>query len=656
MGRDRVIVYRIRLWLLCGILLAGCAPATSTPLPGLTASADNPPAASLSALPPGLETLSHLAAADLPVRDRVDLAARFRGIRVDFATPVPPEWRIGAQQTFWVQEASGDGRAQVSAQLVALADHVAMWVEEGVPVDANALQKSADFFEAHTYPTDRAAFGSEPTPGIDGDVHIHVLDTRAIGAGVAGYFYSPSQFPLEIVPYSNEKELIYTSPGQTPGTAAYDSMLSHEFQHMIHWNMDSNEDSWVNDGLSEVATTLNGFGISQFASSYLAQTDTQLNAWASLSNTSPHYGGAYLFWLYFTQRYGADALRRLVAHPQNGLEGLDATLAEIGAGQNADALFADWAVAITLRDPALAPGIYGYTALSGLPAPTLVADIHSTALPYSLDGSVQQYGLDIFRLAGESPIYIRFSGQPLVSILPTLTAHTDGDPATPDTHVWWSNSGDNSDTTLTRQVDLSKVTSARLTYSLWYSLENGWDYGYVAVSADGGKRWQALAGQVTAEFDPHGNAYGTAYSGESRLLNGANDSGWVQEEVDLSAYAGQVILLRFEMITDDALSMPGMALDNVCIKEIGWCDDAEHGAADWIARGFVLSDNVLPQTYLVQVVKVDGEGKVRVIQMALDHANRGEISLTPGATAFLIVSGTTRYTTLPALYRVEIAP
>ncbi len=31
------------------------------------------------------------------------------------------------------------------------------------------------------------------------------------------------------------------------------SVLAHEFQHMIHWYRDRNEESWMNEGFSELA-------------------------------------------------------------------------------------------------------------------------------------------------------------------------------------------------------------------------------------------------------------------------------------------------------------------------------------------------------------------------------------------------------------------
>ena len=55
--------------------------------------------------------------------------------------------------------------------------------------------------------------------------------------------------------------------------------------------------------------------------------------------------------------------------------------------------------------------------------------------------------------------------------------------------------------------------------------------------------------------------------------------------MDLSAYAGKEILLRFEMVTDDAVNKPGLLIDNLRIPEINWQDDVETGEQDWTSRG-----------------------------------------------------------------------
>jgi bacillopeptidase F (M6 metalloprotease family) len=196
--------------------------------------------------------------------------------------------------------------------------------------------------------------------------------------------------------------------------------------------------------------------------------------------------------------------------------------------------------------------------------------------------------------------------------------------------------GDGIDTKLTREVDLRGLSKATLRFRTWYDLERGWDYAYVVASGDGGKTWKALTGQATTEYNPVEAAYGSGYTGKS--------GGWVQEKVDLSAYAGKKVQLRFEYITDDASSLTGFAVDDVEIPEIKFLDrgDAIDG---WKAEGFVRVSEPLRQEFIVQVIE---EGGPAVTRVALDAANRAEI--TVGGPAVIAVSGATQGTAEPASY------
>jgi immune inhibitor A len=232
--------------------------------------------------------------------------------------------------------------------------------------------------------------------------------------------------------------------------------------------------------------------------------------------------------------------------------------------------------------------------------------------------------------------------------------------------VWWSNRGDDSDMTLTRRFDLSGLDKATLTFWMWYDIEEDWDFAYVEVSADQGQTWDILQGQHTTERNKSGNSFGHAYTGLSGVPAGSEGgtATWVQETVDLSPYAGQVILLRFEYITDDAVNHSGLLLDDIAIPELGYFDDVEAGArpatggeGEWEAAGFVHSNNLLPQRFMVQVVKVGDTPQVE--RMQFDENNRGQLKISgldgEFGLAVLVVSGLTPYTTEMASYNYGVA-
>ena len=150
-----------------------------------------------------------------------------------------------------------------------------------------------------------------------------------------------------------------------------------------------------------------------------------------------------------------------------------------------------------------------------------------------------------------------------------------------------------------------------LNFELWYSLEELWDYAYLEVSTDGGRKWIILEAPHTSAENPVGSSFGMGYTGES--------GGWIEESVDLTPYAGQEILLRFQYITDDAVNGAGLCLRRIFVPEV------QPGplSGGWEAKGFILIDNRVAQDYIVQVIEMDDQNRVSV--MKLDGSNDGEV-------------------------------
>lgn len=595
----------------------------------------------------------------IPVRDQTALAERLLGISEPPAIENDPH-EVGDVIPFWVQNLDTAETLQIDAELVYRTDVVYMWVQVGEDYDPAGMQESAEHFTNSIYPTSHATFGMEPSPGIDGDPRVHVLHSDQLGASIAGYFGSSDAYPESVVQYSNEKEMFYINISNTfPGTQDYEATLTHEFQHMIHFNVDRNETSWLNEGMSEMSSFINGYGESGFVYYYMTDTNMQLTDWPEDTSTLPNYGGAYLFAQYIYDRFGEDAVAALVADPLEGMDSVSSMLESFAPGLTADDVFADWAVAIQLNDSnAVSPdgetGLFAYPSLPGLQNPTIGSTIN---VPYSGDEMVYQYGVDSFEVNGNGTFTLEFEGQDTTQVIPAITSGTDDASTTDDITVWWSNRGDDSNMTLTRAYDLAGLDSATLTYDLWFQIEYGWDYGYVEVSTDGGETFTILGTDYTTDYNPFGNSYGEGYTGISREQPGADLDGWLDETVDLSEYAGGEVLVRWEMVTDDAVNRPGFAIDNICIEELGECDDVENiDTSAWDSQGFVPLVNLIPQHFVVQVLIPDGS-TYRVERMILDADNNGSLTFTVdgGQPALILVSGLARHTTEPAYYSLSLA-
>ena len=86
-------------------------------------------------------------------------------------------------------------------------------------------------------------------------------------------------------------------------------------------------------------------------------------------------------------------------------------------------------------------------------------------------------------------------------------------------------------------------------------------------------------------------------------------------------------MIRFEYVTDLAVTQPGMFIDDVEIPEIGYFEDFEDGPGDWQSEGWLLTDNVLKQRWIVQVIETDESGVVEVHRLPIGPDARGSFSL-----------------------------
>jgi immune inhibitor A len=570
-------------------------------------------------------------------------------------TPVPipaaHTRQVGDKDTFYVLESASAGKYRsVSATLRAVTPHSYFWVEDGISFDQTALQAAADFFEQHIYPTDHKYFGSEQSPGIDGDVHINVLNTRFQQA--AGYFSSEDTYPRALVPYSNQRNIIYMNiQALQVANDEYKADLGHEFQHLIHNFEAQHKTGWIDEGMGDLAIKVNGFPVSGVLGLYARDPDTQLNTWSNDPRlTLPHYAASYLFFDYAAGRFGPDFTREVIHAPEEGINGIQAVLNQYEEGLRFDDLFADWAVANYLNDPSVEGGRYAYTNestfhISGEPA--------LSHYPANQTASMHEYASAYYSLqpaGGDVTLY--FTGTTTVKLLPV--------DAYGGHWMWYSNRADLADMTLTRQVDLSKVNKATLQFREWYNIEANFDYAYVEASTDGGQTWDILPGKHTTTDNPNGASYGPGYTGRSGVADQKSDqpAQWVQEQIDLTPYAGKTILLRFETITDDAYNAPGWAIDDISIPEINFFDGVENGTNGWQASGFVRTDNVLPQHYVVQVV--ESGPPAQVVRVPLDDQNRGMLTIKGFGTsvpqAELVITAEAPTTTEETEYQFSLVP
>lgn len=609
-----------RLSLFC--LLCGChflPTADSIPIPPLVT--EPPPLLAY-------ESLTAVSSATLPNSDLAQLASQFNGTPSQRTAPSQPA-QLGDTAPFWITDNDTGAKRKITAALAYHSDSLNIWIESGQPV--RDIEAAARRIEQQIVPTDRAFFGNEWRPGIDGDPRLNILHTHKMGGNVAAAFQQSDEYVQAINPFSNERELLYINlDAVTVNSDDYFAAVAHELQHLIQWHTDSNEDLWLNEGLSELAVHLNGLPTGREAA-YVGQTDLQLTALSQEPDVAgAHYAAAFLFATYFFDRFGQTATQALVQDGANGRSSFNTLLAPHQL--TFDDLFADWLVANYLNSSGHTGGVVPYQTISLLP-------INPTPMPSSGSASVSQYGADYWLIESEQPITLRFSGSRQVPLIDT--------PAHSGQQVWSTVPGDGSNQTLSRTFDLTGLTEATFTFWTWYEIEEDWDYGYLALSPDNGRSWQLLSTNHSRSDNPNGNSFGPSYTGSS--------GGWVQETAVLTPYVGQTIQLRFHYITDGAVQDAGFLLDDITLPELGYRADFEQDDGGWEGAGFTHTGLILPQQFRVQRILL-GENGAEAARLPLDDAQQGEWTLPLSQTtsqAIIIVSGATPVTRQPTAYAFE---
>jgi hypothetical protein len=133
---------------------------------------------------------------------------------------------------------------------------------------------------------------------------------------------------------------------------------------------------------------------------------------------------------------------------------------------------------------------------------------------------------------------------------------------------------------------------------------------------------------------------------------------WVKQRLDLAAYAGKKVLLRFEYVSMPDREDSGFAVDNIAVPEINFSDDAESGIPGWTLNGWQQMANQTPQRFLVQVAQLAPNTPGRVERL-IGPANKStsgswQYSLPANGIVLLAISGLNDDTDIPARFSLNI--
>lgn len=413
----------------------------------------------------------------------------------------------------------------------------------------------------------------------------------------------------------------------------YEGTVAHELQHLIHNDHDGNEDSWVDEGLADLAQYFAGYGHDDgHVIYYLAYHRTPLTVWGGGLES---YGASYLFQLYLLESFSTfDGTawdpawtRGLVDEQANSIEGI-----ELQTGAIFNNLYDAWIVANYLDDPTQV-GAGGFPI--GYDTINLTPFIAPGWSPWSIERSITEiYGADhkgnvplprywggyksgtveypVGDAAPYAPMYGLYKGmEPVMDIYVRGAAYSGVEPI----EGMYEVAAGNSNMLTDRMLELNVPVGGTLSFRTWFDIEENWDFGFVEVSTDGGTTWAPLAGTITRFSDnPFGStAWGNSLVGEMATTDAAitgNSGGWVQGSFDLPAASG--VLVRFSYYTDEATVGQGWFIDDVAVN--GFSDGFEAGYADWTLGGWTHTTGLFKNDWIAGYVNpIYNKGKLQSV-------------------------------------------
>ena len=417
----------------------------------------------------------------------------------------------------------------------------------------------------------------------------------------------------------------------------YEGTVAHELEHLIHNDHDSDEVSWVDEGMADLAEYLNGFGHPDgHVVYYLAFHRTPLTVWGG---GLEDYGASYLFQLYLLENFGTKKpdgtwsnswTRTEIDEQANSIAGVEAA-----TGESFNDLYDAWILANYVDDPTLAGA-------GGFPIGYNEIDLNpfvSTAYsPWSIRRAITDiYGSDHH---GNLPINRYYGGYvsgtvewPVGALPPYTPLYGTYKGMEPEMNVWLrgeaasgvapysgtyevASGGGNMLTD--RMLALNVPVGGTLTFWTWYDIEEEWDYGFVEVSTDGGTTWAPIPGNITRYSEnPNGStAWANSLVGGQASTDTAitgSSNGWVLAQFTLPAGSG--VLVRFSYYTDEAVNGQGWFIDDVSVD--GFSDDFEAGTGNWDLGGWTWTTGLFDNDWLAAFVNpVYDQGK-------FDHLDYG---------------------------------
>ena len=241
--------------------------------------------------------------------------------------------QIGSTRQYVFSFGESEEDTTITATLVATSAraHGYLDISDTGTLHTSRIQAHLDHFSTEAYPIATSIFGEESD--VDNDGKVHFLYTSMVDklGRIIGFYTIRSVLPQNRGGNGNMADLMYLSPTLSSITA-YQSLLAHEFQHLISCNQHvllrngRCEETWLSEAMAHVCEDLIGRhtqgGNRNLVSRYRNAPHEYSVTGPALFSTGVR-GAAYLFARSLMEDFGDDVLSRLVQTANVGIANVE---------------------------------------------------------------------------------------------------------------------------------------------------------------------------------------------------------------------------------------------------------------------------------------------------------------------------------------------
>ena len=557
-------------------------------------------------------------------------------------------------------------------------------VQQDQTITPDQIDYIGQEFDARIWESDVFHFGNyearSPRPDIDGKraaIFVHNIRDDAYWGPyrfyIAGYFSSGLNDLLKLnaifIDSFNWKDRTGVNPTTPSLSYLYEGIVAHEFQHLIHSDVDANETDFINEGMAEIAMQFL-YGSKVTASEigeYLFYHRDSLTDW---KGELFDYGDSCLWQDYLWERAGGGDLdapldkRVTPAYATNKFAETDAKFTDpgdkfiwnlihdqatgmqgvanrVGGMAAVERLHRDWTLA-NLLDGKVSQTAWNYRnlELNGPDSDYITVDQGIAFYQSNVNGNMPPTRKNVRRLTVTEPwgaYYRTYGGSEPGFTMSFTGAAQDGIKPFTGTYEWYSGMGNMLQRTLERTLT-GVPAGATLSFQTWFDIEPDWDYGNVEASTDG-VTWTKLTQLSTLPVGVSNLNGSTAWDSPGGFTG--TSGGWQQAQFSLGAFSGTVHL-RFRYATDEAANGQGWYIDDLTVGSFtdpvdttnGWVTDAADGWQfttgqqdnDWTADAFVPFAKAGTRGYqLVPVVGTTGQGISGKVYVPAQHQKNAKV-------------------------------